>query len=533
MHRQDKSPVHSVALRNDVIKAPSPGNALVCYPEALVDPVIREVIFFGLSLSPFAALLQSLITVIFCYTAKDVLWPSFCASSYSLRPYGGYPTTIGEGWFRRMLEVPIMRYALVVGTFVDLEYMTGRQCGVAILRIVNDLSREIRLRLPSPLLEQSPDDADPTNRGGRDGKTGTVDVDDDLLFAVMHLAKANSRQVSNPYLPKFSYSIIGTFGLFTPPYALQALQSLNLWGLSCPHESHKHPDGPWNASHFTILEHLVHIKGGIRSVKVPGFQESLHLFDVIESAKRLSRPRFGLPEHSIEFQHRLKELKKDMTARFLDFDSLEIILEPDSPLPEIFKDARIVYIWASATLGPYIRYHPAGSEPGLPSAYLPCTEDIVTVRKHIEHRLLSYSPRPDSLAETLAHTAALLFMHGVLLPIPAQVPMTKLIQRLEKALKSNTGVQFQTHLLDLGGKEFLLWVLTIGVMATSDIHSQQRAFLLGQLGVLAAKIGISSWMEFKKILERYLWVDWGCDAGGLAIWKMLSMPVIDDMVGPV
>lgn len=531
IHQQDESSADSVALRKDVIQIPSPGNALVCYPDALVDPVIREVIFFGLSYSLLAALFKSLTA--FCYTAKDVLWPSFCASSYSLRPYCGLPVSIGDGWFRRMLEVPIMRYALVVGTFVDLEYMTGRRYGLAILKVVNDLSREIRLRLPSPSLGQSSDSTDPSIQRGRDSKNDAV-VEDDLLFAVMHLAKANSRQISNPYLPKFSHSVIGTFGLFTPPLSLQALQSLNLWGLSCPHEPDKHTDdGPWNAPHFAILEHLVRLKGGIRTVKVPGFQESLHLFDVIESAKRLSHPRFELPQHSIEFQHRLEELKKDMTAEFLDFGSLDILLELKSPLPDIFKDIRIVYIWVSVILASHLRYHAPGAEPSLPSAYQPSTEDMVTVRKQIEHRLLNYTPRTDCIAETLAHTAALLFMHGTLLPIPAPAPMKRLIRRLENMLKSDNGVQFQRNCLHSKSKEFLLWVLTIGVMATSDIHLQERAFLLSRLSVLIAEIGVSSWLQYKSILEKYLWVDWGCDTGGLTIWNMLSMPIIDNAVESV
>jgi hypothetical protein len=344
-------------------------------------------------------------------------------------------------------------------------------------------------------------------------------VKDDLLFAVMHLVKASSINLSSGCIPAtFFDTATGMFGLFTPSLVLQRLQSLHLWGRSCPFQHRGKESDTQTAQHLSALDSLVSLRGGIRSINTPGFAEALHLFDVIEAAKNLRRPRFELPERIVLFLRLIGGLRGE-GAYDLRIGAFGSILDQPSLL-EILTDIRILCSWVSGA--PNFNSHHDGTEnqPWVP-VNLPLAEDISTLRNSIEYHLLTYSPDSDNVVEKLAHTAALIFMHGVLFPLPNRLSMKRLMERLTQTIRRQWQHSEHSFLYPQEHK-FFAWVVMIGAMATSDADIQERTFFVGQLALSVAHMRISTWHELKMILEEYLWVGWGCDSGGMVIWNMIG-----------
>ena len=165
--------------------------------------------------------------------------------------------------------------------------------------------------------------------------------------------------------------------------------------------------------------------------------------------------------------------------------------------------------------------HAGSATPTIPPSFMSSTEDLTTLRNLIEYRLLAYAPDRDDTVGNLAHTAALLFMHGVIFPLPSRLPMEMLIQRLNYFFPAQ-GKYLHTQLRRTEELHFLVQVLMIGALATSDVDTQERSFFVEQLAVLSREVGITSWAGCQIILEEYTWVDWGCNTGGIAVWRMVS-----------
>ncbi|ETI21458.1 hypothetical protein G647_07805 [Cladophialophora carrionii CBS 160.54] len=428
-----------------------------------------------------------------------------------------------------------MRYAMISGTCIDLELLTGRRYSSIILKTVIELSREVR-RLLGRMVPTSRSNtvgqhqqgwsncqAPPVHADNHETAAGEAPhVKDDLLFAIMHLVKASTVNLSSGRIHPGSFdSATGIFGLFTPTLFLQRLQSLHLWGRSCPFQNKGKELDAQAAQHLSALASLVSLRGGLRSIDTPGFAEALHLFGVIEAAKGLSRPRFELPETSVWFL-RLIEGSRVEAARALSFGAFGSIL--DEPLLlEILADIHILCSWTSRAFGLHCRYGGEGDLASVP-VHPPLAENISTLRNSIEYRLLIYSPESDIAIEKLAHTAMLVFMHGVLFPLPHRTSMMQLVERLIETVRSQCqgqGQHMEFPLLHPEHQKFLTWVVTMGVMATSDADILERAFLVRQLALFLGHMRISSWADLKSILEDYLWVGWTCDSGGMYVWSML------------
>ncbi|KAJ9613538.1 hypothetical protein H2200_003480 [Cladophialophora chaetospira] len=430
--------------------------------------------------------------------------------------------SLNEKWFHRILTVPIMRNAVIIGTCMDIELLTGRRYSSTISKAVVELSREVRKLVSQLSIETYSDISSERQRSRPNNLTvsqrrvsavafaAPAYVDDDLIFAVMHLVKASTIGLLSDGVQLDI--IAGTFGLFTPPMFLQRLQGLHLWGRSCPYQAQgKVPDAQ-ATQHLVALEHLVSLKGGLRKIKAPGFAAALHQFDVIHCAKRLNPPKFELPERSVRLSKHVEWLRHSCPRR-VGLCGLENTPRGLSLL-ESLEDLHILCCWITSVLDRENQHVSAGSQ-GVIFPSMPSTEDLTTLRTLIEHRLLSFVPDPDDRFELLAHTAAMIFMHGVVFPLPNRSPMQMLIQRLVDGFQD-----LQLHLRELEEQRFLLWVLMMGAMATSDAEAE-RLFFVERLAVLIGQVGISSWEDLKTVLSGYLWVDWGCDAGAKAVWRMM------------
>ncbi|KIY03991.1 uncharacterized protein Z520_00683 [Fonsecaea multimorphosa CBS 102226] len=441
-----------------------------------------------------------------------------------------------------------MRHAIVVGTCLDLELLRGRRYGVTILNSTNELIGEIRRLLSqvrstphlNPAERKDEGRFDDGSRNVTSGNVGMdVDLDDDLLFAVMHLAKATgTKNMSMPSGPHQFHSERSKH-LFRPPVFLRRLQYLHLWGLSDT------PSPSSEASlHLSKLELLVNLKGGLQRVKAPGFAEALHLFDILESARRLEKPRFELPKSSIEFLEEKMPTLREAAALKTQQTRLGVEinrhLPVKSPLCEIFGDIQIFCSWISslATMGS-VGHVQDGNRDSSSSTQMVSAEDVIVLRNLVEYRLLAYCPGVSNSVESVMWTSAMIFVHGVIFPLPhpAAAPLKILIRRLRKAL-SNHLASRRSELRSFdslpcgerdSGTRILIWAATMGTMATSDSpdEAHERAFFLDSLRsfVGGSASNISSWTQLKSVLEAYLWADWACDAGGLAVWEMLSVKI--------
>ncbi|OQV06707.1 hypothetical protein CLAIMM_11244 isoform 2 [Cladophialophora immunda] len=430
-----------------------------------------------------------------------------------------------------------MRHAIVVGTCLDIELLRGRRYGLAMLGSTNELIREIRRLLSglrsTPYLNPSEGKNESRFEGGSGGVANGnggmyVDVDDDLLFAVMHLAKATGIRNISRFSDPLKTPSVRLRVLFKPPIFLRRLQYLHLWGLSDT------PSPSSEASlHLSKLEMLVVLKGGLQRVKAPGFAEALHLFDIIESAKRLERPRFELPPSSIEFLERKMPTLRMAAALTIQHarvgGEIHQHLSLNSALGEIFEDIQILCSWISTL----VRLSPANFQGGhrdSSSGHMASSEDVMVLRNLIEYRLLAHSPDPNNFVENLMWTSAMIFTHGVIFPLPHPEPMKVLVRRLCDTLRGEGNHlggpsqprSFHLPYLTLDNR-ILVWAATMGIMATSGSQAKERAFFLESLGRYLGGSDVSTWTQLKSILQAYLWADWACDAGGCAIWEMLSV----------
>ena len=141
-------------------------------------------------------------------SARNNLWQQPC----SARHWGhSEPSAVSrafdELWERRLLEVPVMRHAVILVTCLDLEYLTSKDYTTIRLRNANATIRQIMYGM--------------NNDNSTHPRNLNKIRQDDILFAIMSLAKTSRSTSITPSA--------GSFGLFAPPFPI-CLQFLNLWG---------------------------------------------------------------------------------------------------------------------------------------------------------------------------------------------------------------------------------------------------------------------------------------------------------------
>ncbi|EXJ58220.1 hypothetical protein A1O7_05645 [Cladophialophora yegresii CBS 114405] len=431
------------------------------------------------------------------FFARDKLWPKpYNSSHWALSNRSAASRALSDLWSRRMLEVPMLRHSVILATCLDLEYLTGRDYTTIRLRHANAVIKQVLLGIN---INASSTDALPQQLGSQVGSC------DELFFAVMSLAK-QSQSTSITPLP-------GTFGLFDPPFPL-GLQFLNLWG---QHQS--------DHMHCRAMQQMVRSRGGLADagIETPGFAEALYQFDILESAKTLSRPWMDIPSSrwrlvSKEVAASRGSIEKDVRDKFVQALP-RASLSPYASLLDILSNIRVFCTCVQTMQGQM--------EPGPGStAQDPCTlllRDLSALRDRIEHRLLAYTFVGHSLGEQLCWTTALIFTHCVIYPLPNREPVEILLGRLMASL----------HILDVDhpdvGRPFLIWVCMIGAMACPAAADRTRTrFFSERLNAYAAaEGGISSWSQLRRLLKGFLWLDRACEDGGLAVWSGLSSPVTE------
>ena len=155
---------------------------------------------------------------------------------------------------------------------------------------------------------------------------------------------------------------------------------------------------------------------------------------------------------------------------------------------------------------------------------------IGAMRDRAHHRLLSLptgavlsgSLKASGLYECYRLTA-LLFETGVLFPMPRStgVPL-RIIQEIKKCV-------YQISLVDLfceAKRPFFIWVLMLIGVATDGLPDRQ--WIMEMLTDLLTLEGVSRWSDIKKIVDSFLWMDFACDSGAIALWHDVAMSIREE-----
>ncbi|ETI22800.1 hypothetical protein G647_06876 [Cladophialophora carrionii CBS 160.54] len=321
---------------------------------------------------------------------------------------------------------------VILATSLDLDYLSGRDYTTIRLRHANTAIRQVLVGI----------NASSTNAVAR--KSGSLISSDEIFFAVMSLAKQSDNTCSTPV-------------------------------------------------QGTAMQQIVRSRSGLADAgnEAPGFAEALYQFDILESAKTLSRPWMDMPSSrwrllSKETTSLRNGVEKDVRDRFIR----ALLRTSDyTPLLVILSDIRVYCICVKTLHG---QMEP-GSTAHEPSP--PLSRDLSVLRDTIEHRLLAYTFVDDSVDEQLCQTTALIFTHFVIYPLPNREPLEILLDRLMASLR----------------RPLLVWVSTIGAMACPAAADRTRTrFFSKRLTAYAAAEGISSWSQLRRLLEGFLWLDRAC-----------------------
>jgi len=156
--------------------------------------------------------------------------------------------------------------------------------------------------------------------------------------------------------------------------------------------------------------------------------------------------------------------------------------------------------------------HAAGTLVNLDITALSCRRD----RTH--HRLLSLprgaelSPGPKTNFYECCRLAALMFADAVLFPMPG------IRQRLVAEIKQCVEKINLTVLHE--GRRFFIWILMLTGIAA--IGMPERLWLEQRLLPLLSIEGVSRWVELKKIVTSFLWMDSACDGGAIILWDEIA-----------
>lgn len=410
-----------------------------------------------------------------------------------------------------MLEVPIMRHAIILVTCLDLEYLTGQDYTAVRLRHANATIKQVL-------------------GGFKEGTSSYNSIsNEDLLFAVMSLSK-QSHSTSITAAP-------GTFGLFDQPPFQLGLQFLNLWG---QHQS--------NHLHCQAMQQIMRSRSTLQSagVSTPGFGEALYQFDLLESAKTLSRPWMEPSAVRADFLRkglvflRQGQAKSGVQVQDMFAKALPGIAN-HTRLLDVVYDIRIFCAWVEAVQIQAVASPTSVSAKG-ENSYTPTIQDMSMLRDLIEHSLLSYEFIENSLDEQLCWTVCLIFVHCVVYPLPNRAPLEILLDRLiglssqsiklrrEERRGTNLDPTLSTSACTIS---FHAWAAMIGAMACHPTDSSRRNVFFAQFRAALAALDAlsSSWKPVKSLVQQFIWLDRACDKGGLAIFEACREYVDDGADG--
>ncbi|EED14500.1 conserved hypothetical protein [Talaromyces stipitatus ATCC 10500] len=324
-----------------------------------------------------------------------------------------------------------------------------------------------------------------------------------LYLAVNHQVKARAERDPSP---------------FTPPQ--RNLHHLDLFGTTTFH-----------ASHWKIAKDLVQGRGGIHTIKMVTLPWLLTMADLLHAVGSLTRPSFPLLRPTgqpVIYTPPCRALRVPEVARhfhrnggFTQLKSLNPSIH--QPIVEVFLDI-CEYSQCLDFLDQTVTYP---------------TDELGDCRDIIHHRFMnlpnehdpnesifgpSYLPCPEACQLTrsiylLVRSAALLYITHVTFPLPRPLRLRKqLLTELESHFTSVGGAGYYPPGVPL---ELLLWPATIAATASKDESCRMQWILL--VRQLCQQTLISTWDEFRLIMQSFSWVNCACDKEGYAVWTDVQL----------
>ncbi|KAH7152730.1 hypothetical protein EDB81DRAFT_789567 [Dactylonectria macrodidyma] len=130
---------------------------------------------------------------------------------------------------------------------------------------------------------------------------------------------------------------------------------------------------------------------------------------------------------------------------------------------------------------------------------------FIRLRNEMQYRLLCISDDQNK-AELLA---IMIFSYGVIFPISDPWPLGQLTKKLYFEILAETA-------FDEARAQLLLWASVIGGIASWGGEFQGGYTLL--VAKHANTLGVQGWDEVVEILDKFLWLDTACSAGGQLVW---------------
>lgn len=145
---------------------------------------------------------------------------------------------------------------------------------------------------------------------------------------------------------------------------------------------------------------------------------------------------------------------------------------------------------------------------------------LIQRRNRVHHRLLCL-PTGAEQEERLgsAHQiyeccriAAFLYATAALFPLPRSTGLPqRLVVEIQQCIE-----QISEDFLFGAGRQFIAWVLTLA--GTAAMGMPERQWFQNKVIEVLSVESVSRWVELKRILASFLWMDSVCNEGGIEFW---------------
>ncbi|PMD44709.1 hypothetical protein L207DRAFT_579639 [Hyaloscypha variabilis F] len=264
--------------------------------------------------------------------------------------------------------------------------------------------------------------------------------------------------------------------------------------------------------HVKAITDIVRLRGGIKSLKLPGLTEIIAGRDLISAVSSISKPAIPL---TIRERHitsarvwatsplRMPSqlLLASAFKRFVAYGMTDDMLEVFDSMGHVTMaiDYYVQGMPGSPTLGMIIRTRTAVQKLVM---LLPTAEEL--------ELNISASSTPDIYE--CSRLTAIIFGMAVIFPVSNSYNVLQtLVQRLKAAIEVSR-IKSTDECLDI-----FLWILVLGGIAALD--KPERPWFVSQLALLTERSKEKlNWIEAEHRLRSFLWLESTCGAGGRCLW---------------
>ncbi|KAL3440821.1 hypothetical protein BJX65DRAFT_300179 [Aspergillus insuetus] len=365
-------------------------------------------------------------------------------------------------WFTSACENPTLRSAFLFGTYSHMRMQSVlasggdfRSSDVALIRVCEaDAISKINQAIQDPAQALS----------------------DEVVLSVMCLAK-------NP--PGKSSTREGKCSSFRAP--LRSLQWLDVYApMSC------------NPVHQSGLAQIVHLKGGLENIKLPGVAAIISFTSIIDATKSLSRPHFPF----ISLQPGETKALHDIVHGYREIAHGDDILWTAVvwQMREVFQGLRV--------FGRIIQQYAYDGTLRVNEHTLCDYRNLL--QWHLRRVIVRIYPIYEACRLALMTSGA-----GVTFPLPPEdAPMDRLVERLKIEVEAYKGIIPSKTPATL---RFNYWCLFSGGMASQA--GEQRSWFTAELKACSILHGVQKWTEVKTMLESILWIECACEEAGKQFWR--------------